>query len=316
MKVLVSGSTGLIGSNVSRRLRNGGHDVVALARRGTKAAGGAGPTSSQSSEAIIFDPRNEHQPESFIEELSSGKFDAFLHLAGDNIADGRWTEEKKRRIRDSRVRLTASFAEALSLSPNKPSVFAVASAVGFYGDRGDETLTESSSAGDGFLAAVCREWEEAAEKARQAGIRTVHLRFGVVLSSQGGALSKMLLPFKLGAGGPIGSGTQYMSWISADDAAAAIEFILMNDNLSGPVNVVSPQPVTNAGFSKALGRALNRPALMPMPALAVKTLFGEMGDECLLASNRVLPEKLMAAKFQYRHQKLDEALAGILSSNS
>ena len=233
--------------------------------------------------------------------------DAVVHLAGESIV-GRWTPEKKDAIRQSRVRGTRILAEAMAQSANPPKTLVCASAIGYYGDRGDEILTESSAPGHDFLAEVCEEWEAAAEPALKKNIRVVFMRLGVVLSSEGGALSKMLTPFRMGVGGVIGNGKQYWSWIGLDDVVGAIQFALETPALRGPVNLVAPVPVTNREFTTALGRVLHRPTIFPLPGFVAKMLLGEMADALLLASARVLPEKLKAAGFVYRHPDLDGAL--------
>ena len=239
-------------------------------------------------------------------------FDAVVHLAGENIAGGRWNEARKQRILESRVKGTQLLAGALAKLKNPPKVFACASAVGFYGDRGDEALDETSAAGQGFLAEVCQAWEAATKPASEAGIRTVNLRFGVILSGSGGALGKMLPPFQLGAGGRIGGGRQWMSWVALDDVIGAIHHALLTDTVAGPVNVVSPTPMTNAEFTKTLGRVLVRPTIFPMPVFAAKLALGEMAEELLLAGQRVLPKRLEAADYRFRFNDLEDALRHVL----
>ena len=239
--------------------------------------------------------------------------DAVVHLAGDNIAEGRWNEGKKRRIRDSRVAMTDALARALAAAPQPPRAFVGASAIGYYGaKRGDELLTEDSPAGDDFLARVCIDWERAADPLRGAGCRVAHMRIGVVLSPDGGALSKMLLPFRLGLGGPQGSGEQYMSWVTIDDVVRGFAHALRDEDLAGPHNLVAPHAVTNREFAKTLGRVLRRPAFMPLPAFAIRLLFGEMGDALLLSSNRVVPAALSARGFAFEHDTLEGALRHLL----
>ena len=243
-------------------------------------------------------------------ELVSG-FDAVVHLAGESIV-GRWTVEKKNRIRDSRVIGTMHLAEALAEAAIKPRVFVCGSAIGYYGNRGDEPLKEGSTAGTGFLSDVCREWEAATHSAVAAGIRTVMIRTGIVLSSKGGALGKMLPPFKMGVGGRIGDGRQWMSWIDVEDMVGAIHHILKTDLLQGPVNMVAPKPVTNAEFTKTLADVLSRPAVFPVPALAVKLLFGEMGETVLLGSQRVEPSQLVASGYPFRFRDLRRSLENVV----
>lgn len=239
-------------------------------------------------------------------------FDAVIHLAGESII-GRWTDAKKRKIRDSRVEGTRNLAEALARAKDRPQVFVCGSAIGYYGNRGDELLNEESGAGSDFLASVCRKWEMATQAAAHAGIRTVQIRTGVVLSSKGGALGKMLTPFKMGVGGNIGDGRQWMSWIDVRDMVGAIHHILKTDLLQGPVNMVAPKPVTNAEFTKTLASVLSRPAILPMPAFAVKLAFGEMGETVLLGSQRVEPERLVASGYPFRFRELRESLQSVLN---
>lgn len=292
MKVAVTGSSGLIGSALVAQLR----DCAKLVRRDPR------PGSNE----IKWDPER-----GLIDRAALEGLDAVVHLAGENIA-GRWDEGKKARIRDSRIKGTALLSDALAGLSQKPKVFVCASAVGYYGDRGDEVLTEESPPGSGFLAEVCRLWEAATEPAAKSGIRVVNLRIGIVLSKDGGALARMLTPFKLGLGGPIGSGRQYMSWIDLDDLIRIISYVMEAESLSGPVNAVAPNPVTNAEFTRALGRALSRPAFLPLPAFAARLAFGQMADELLLASARVRPEKLLSSGFQFNYPDIDSSLRHIL----
>lgn len=297
MKVLVTGASGLVGSALVPLLTAGGHTVARLVR-----------SPPRPSVAEV-----QWNPETGIREIASLEgMDAVVHLAGENIAGGRWTAERKARIRDSRVTGTRTLCETLARLARPPKVLVSASAIGYYGDRGGEVLRETSAPGLGFLPEVCRAWEEATEPAAQKGIRVVLLRIGVVLSPAGGALAKMLFPFKLGAGGIIGSGQQYMSWIGLDDIIGAIHHTLMTDALQGPVNVVAPRPVTNRDFTKTLGRVLGRPTLFPLPAFAARLAFGEMADALLLASTRVEPARLMAANYAFRHPDLEGALRHLL----
>jgi hypothetical protein len=291
MKVLVTGSSGLIGSALVAQLK----DCVKLVRREP-----SHPNETR------WDPER-----AIIDEAALEGLDAVVHLAGENIA-GRWDQEKKAKIRDSRIKGTALLSNALARLSQKPKVFVCASAVGYYGDRGDQILTEASPPGSGFLPEVCRLWEAATEPAAESGIRVVNLRIGIVLSSRGGALARMLTPFKLGLGGPIGSGQQYMSWIDLEDLIRIITHALKAESLCGPVNAVAPNPVTNAEFARALGRALSRPALLPLPAFAARLAFGQMADELLLASARVKPEKLLSSGFQFNYPDIDSSLRHIL----
>ena len=297
MKVLVSGSSGLVGSALVPSLTAGGHSVTRLVR--SKPAPGAAEAYWSPGAGVV-------------EQSALEGLEAVVHLAGENIADQRWTSEKKARIRDSRVHGTRLLAETLAGLPQPPKVLVCASAIGYYGHRGEEVLREDARPGTGFLADVCQEWEAAAEPARQKGIRVVHLRIGVVLSAAGGALAKMLTPFKLGVGGKLGSGRQYMSWVSLDDLVGIIQFALTTDALAGRVNAVSPNPVTNLQFTRTLGRVLGRPTVLPLPAFAARLAFGEMADELLLASTRVEPARLLGAGYAFRHAELESALRHLL----
>ena len=243
-------------------------------------------------------------------ETVSG-FDAVIHLAGESII-GRWTAVKKEKIRESRIAGTSNLAQALANAKVKPRVFISSSAIGYYGDRGDEILKEESPAGTGFLPEVCREWEVATEAAAKAGIRTVQIRTGIVLSTAGGALAKMLTPFKLGLGGIVGSGLQWMSWIDVRDMVGAIQHIVKTDQLRGPVNLVAPTPVRNAEFTKTLASVLSRPAFFPMPAFVVKLVFGEMGETVLLGSQRVEPRQLVASGYPFQFRELQGSLKATL----
>ncbi len=266
---------------------------------------GAAAGRSSDGAQIAWDPATPIAPEAV-----SG-FDAVIHLAGESIF-GRWTAVKKRKIRDSRVAGTLHLASALARAKQKPKVFVCGSAIGYYGNRGDEVLREESAAGVGFLVEVCRQWEEAAAPAAQAGIRTAHLRTGIVLSPKGGALGAMLVPFKLGLGGRTGDGRQWMSWIDVGDMVGGIQHIFKNELLRGPVNMVAPAPVRNAEFAKTLARVLKRPAIFPMPAFVAKLAFGEMGEELLLGSQKVEPGKLMASGYLFRYRALRASLEGLL----
>jgi uncharacterized protein len=296
LRILVSGVSGPIGAALLPSLRTSGWSVVRLVRG---AAAGNGQ--------ISWDPAKPLAPEAV-----SG-FDAVIHLAGESIF-GRWTAAKKVKIRESRVQGTLNLASALALAEGKPDVFVCGSAIGYYGNRGDELLSEESGPGAGFLAQVCQEWEEATMPAVQADIRTAHLRTGIVLSPKGGALGAMLLPFKMGLGGRVGDGRQWMSWIDVQDMVGAIHHILKNDLLQGPVNMVAPKPVKNEEFVKTLASALSRPAILPMPAFAVKAVFGEMGEELLLASQKVEPGKLISSGYPFRHRELSQSLQHLLQA--
>jgi uncharacterized protein (TIGR01777 family) len=241
-------------------------------------------------------------------------FDAVVHLAGESIAEGRWTDEKKKRIRESRVKGTRLLGDALANLTKPPKVMISASAIGYYGDRGDEVLTESSAPGKGFLSDVCLEWEKATALATEKGIRVVNTRFGIILDQNGGALAKMLPPFRMGIGGRIGSGKQWMSWIALDDVVGGIKFALANEAVSGPVNFVAPNPVTNSEFTKTLGKALSRPTIFPIPAFGVRLVFGEMADALLLSSQRVEPSRLQEIGYQFQYQHLDRALNHVLGA--
>lgn len=255
-----------------------------------------------------------HPNQDEIDPAKLNGYDAVINLAGENVAEGRWTDEKKRRIRDSRVHGTHLLSEAIAKAPNKPQVFLCASATGIYGDRENEIIDERSESGGGFLAGVCREWEKATEPASKVGVRVVNLRFGPVLARQGGMMEKMLTPFKMGLGGKIGSGKQYISWVAIDDAVNAMLLALKETAIHGPVNIVSPNPVTNEEFTKALGDVLSRPTVMAMPAFAVRLAFGEMADEMLLVSQRVVPKKLNAAGFHFQYPELEATLRTYLES--
>lgn len=295
MKVLVSGATGLIGSALTRELSGGGHRVLRLTR------------SPRSSEDVAWDLEAGTIDASRLEEI-----DAVVHLAGESIAEGRWTPEKKRRIRESRERGTRLLAETVAGMEERPRVMVSASAIGYYGSRGNELLTEESAPGVDFLAEVCKVWEAAADPAREAGIRVVHPRFGIVLSPKGGALGTTLPIFKLGGGGRIGSGGQWWSWVALDDVVGAIVYALTDDSVEGPVNVGSPNPLTNAEYTKVLGDVLNRPTFVPLPAPAARIALGEVADALLLASQRVKPAKLEATGYQFRYPELEGALRHLL----
>lgn len=297
MNVLVSGSTGLVGSAVVEALTAEGHRVTRLVR--TEAA----PETA----AIAWDPAAKRLPTPALEGL-----DAVVHLAGENIAKGRWNAAKKAAIRDSRVQGTRVLCEALSQLVEAPKVLVMASAIGYYGSRGDRVMREDSRPGTDFLADVCRDWEAATQAAQARGIRVVQLRIGVVMAREGGALHKMLTPFKLGGGGAMGSGSQYVSWVALDDVVGIVMHALSDASLEGPVNAVAPNPVTNRELTKTLGRVLKRPTKAWMPAPVVQAMFGEMGDALLLSSTRVEPARLAASDYTFRHPELEGALRHIL----
>ncbi len=289
MKCLVSGSTGLIGSSLVPHLQKTGHDVKRLVRK-----------IASSQDEISWDP------ETSVDASKLEGFDAVIHLAGESII-GRWNEEKKAAIRNSRVQGTLTLVNALSLLKTPPRIFISASAIGYYGDRGNEWLPEESTPGTGFLPEVCQQWEQSAASIGEKGTRVAFCRFGIVLSSQGGALKQMLTPFKIGVGGKVGSGNQYYSWISIDDVVEGIHHVLLNDSIQGPVNFVTPNPVTNSEFTRILAKVLKRPAIFPMPTFAAKKAFGEMADALLLASARVDPAKLLSSKYPYQYPELEGA---------
>ena len=292
MKILLSGSHGLVGTALIKSLEPEGHEIFRLVRH------------APGSRSEI-----EWSPDRYSIALARIEgFDAVVHLAGESIAEGRWSDEKKKRIRESRVKGTKLLGDALANLSSPPRTLISASAIGYYGDRGDEVLTEGSAAGDGFLPEVCVEWEKATALATEKGIRVVNTRFGVILDANGGALAKMLPPFRMGIGGRLGSGKQWMSWIALDDVVSGIKFALTNETLSGPVNFVAPNPVTNSEFTKTLGKALSRPTLFPIPAFGIRLAFGEMGEALLLSSSRVEPASLRKAGYQFEYPKLDEAL--------
>lgn len=292
LRFVVTGASGLVGSALTEHLTRQGHRVDRLVRR--PAAPGA--------KEIGWDPAK-----GTIDREALEGADAVVHLAGESVAVA-WTAERKRAIRDSRVAGTGLLASALADLRRPPRVLVSASAIGYYGDRGEKTVTEDSPPGTGFLAETARAWEAAAEPALEAGVRVVHPRIGMVLSARGGALAKMLTPFRLGVGGVVGTGRQQMSWIALADLVAVLEHLALTDELSGPVNAVAPHPVTNREFTATLGRVLSRPTVLPLPAFAVRLVFGEMGQALLLDGARVLPARLEASGFRFRYPRLEEAL--------
>jgi uncharacterized protein (TIGR01777 family) len=292
MRVLITGPTGLIGTALQKRFKEKGWELLLATRH---------------------EPKNDNEirwsaEDGFAETERLEGIDAAVHLAGESVNGLRWTDEKKKAIRDSRVVGTRNLVEALGKLKQRPSVLVCASAIGFYGERGDEDVTESSAAGTTFLSEVCKEWEGEARRAEDAGIRTVLLRTGIVLSKDGGALGTMLLPFKLGVGGVVGSGKQWMSWISLDDHVRVIEFTIEHENIRGAVNSVSPHPVTNEEFTKTMGDVLYRPTFLPLPEFVVSMALGEMGDELLLTSTKVVPKRLEDAGFTFEYPDLKPAL--------
>ncbi len=297
MIVAVTGAGGLIGSALVSSLRADGHRVVPLVRRAPRPG----------EDALGWDPSS-----GAITPAGSAVADAVVHLAGESVVGLRWTAQKKRRIRESRVTATSRLVQALTRLAKPPAVLVCASGIGYYGSRGDGVLTEDSRAGTGFMADLARDWEAATAAAMARGIRVVNLRIGVVLSAKGGALAAMLTPFRLGLGGIVGSGAQWMSWIALDDVIGAIRLALETDGLRGPVNAVAPTPVTNAEFTRTLGRVLGRPTFVPLPALAARLALGEMADELLLTSQRVLPARLEASRYPFRHPSLEGALRAAL----
>lgn len=302
MKVLISGSSGLIGSTVWRSLEAAGHQCIALSRRDLP-----------QKKTIQWDSdRGEIDREAL---AAAGPLDVVIHLAGENIAENQWDAAVKRRIRDSRVVGTYTLAAALSELPEPPNTLISASAVGYYGNRQDEDLSEASPPGDDFLATTARDWEAATGPLEGAGTRVALVRIGIVLSPRGATLLKLLPIFRAGVGGPLGSGRQWMSWISLTDTVGAIEYLMSNGGLQGPFNLTAPEPVTNAEFARALGKAVHRPALIPAPAVALRLLLGrEKADALLLSGQRVLPRRLQEAGFVFRHPTLAEALQAELSA--
>jgi uncharacterized protein (TIGR01777 family) len=294
MRILVSGASGFVGGAVRDELSSRGDTVERLVR-------------DDSGKGVRWDPASG----TFDASAANGA-DAVVHLAGENVAAGRWSPERKRSIYDSRVVGTRLLAAGLATCSRRPKVIVAASAIGFYGDRGDAEQTESSPSGNGFLAEVSRDWEAALQPARDAGIRVVHLRFGLVLSPNGGALARMLPPFRLGLGGRMGDGRQWISWMTLHDLVRVIELAVDDSSLAGPVNAVSPTPVRNADFTEALAAAVARPALLPVPAFVLRFALGEMADETLLASTRAIPKILIDRGFRFDHPSLESALGDLL----
>lgn len=294
--MLITGASGLIGKALQASMAGSDDDLLLASRK-------AGDNDDRIQWTV---------EEGFTETDRLEGLDAVIHLAGENISGLRWTDEKKKAIRDSRVIGTRNVVEAISKLKVKPKVLVTSSAIGYYGERGDEEVTESSMPGDDFLAEVAKAWETESRRAEDAGVRTVLLRTGIVLSKNGGALGTMLLPFKLGVGGVIGSGRQWMSWISIDDHVRVIRHVIENESIRGAVNSVAPGPVTNEQFTKILGEVLYRPTILPLPSFAVSMLFGEMGDALLLSSTRVVPKRLLDSGFEFKYPDLKSALEHIL----
>lgn len=303
MRILISGATGLVGSALTGHACDLGDEPLRLARPtlSNRDRTVGGPQTS-----ILWDPA--------AGTLDSGAegADAIVHLAGASIGEGRWTEARKRVLRESRVEATRQLVNALRKLRRPPRVFVAASAVGFYGDRGDEILSETACAGGDFLAALTRDWEAESGAAGGFGARVVLLRFGVILARRGGALPRMVFPFRIGAGGPIGSGKQWMSWIALEDAVSIIYFALRNDSMRGPVNAVAPSPVRNADFGQVLGRVLHRPAFVRTPSFVLRLALGEMADALLLSSQRAIPERLGRLGYKFMYPELTPALDSVL----
>ena len=297
MTVLISGASGLVGTAAADALRKDGHIVAQLVRPGGMARAGD----------VRWDPASGTADLAAMEGV-----DAVICLSGASVGEGRWTAERKKVLRSSRVDLTRALVDSLGRLKQKPRVFVAASAVGYYGNRGAEILTESSAAGNDFIAQLARDWETESMRAESAGMRTVILRFAVILSAKGGALARMVLPFKLGAGGRLGSGRQWMSWVVLEDVMEIVRAAISDERMRGPVNVAAPGPVQNVEFTRVLARVLHRPAIFPAPAFALRIALGEMADGLLLASQRVIPEKLRAAGYKFRFENLEGALRVIL----
>ena len=294
--VAITGASGMVGTALGTTLRESGHRSLSITRK------------ASSSESILWDPATGLKDPSQLHGI-----DTVVHLAGENIAAGRWTAALKDRIRRSRIEGTRSLVKSIANVQQRPKTLVCASAIGYYGERGDTILDEDAGAGTGFLADVCRDWEHEAHAASELGLRVVTVRIGVVLSPKGGALAKMLLPFKLGVGGIIGSGKQYWSWIGLHDLVRIIEFCVENESVNGPVNGVSPNPMTNYDFTKGVGQALHRPTIFPMPAFVAKLALGEMANDLLLSSTRVVPKKLQAHGFKFDYPELVGCLEHELS---
>jgi uncharacterized protein (TIGR01777 family) len=300
MKVLLTGGSGLIGSHLSPFLEQQGYEVYNLVRNKNRT----------DNSHYLWAPEN-----GILEKRSVENFQVVIHLAGENISSGRWSKNQKNKILSSRINSTRLLTDKIREIGNPPDVFICASAIGYYGDRGTEVLTENSEPGEGFLADVVKKWEQIASSIHYLGHRTVFLRTGVVLSKRGGALKKTLLPFKLGLGAILGSGQQYVSWISLSDLIHIINYIIQNKTISGAINAVSPQPITNRQYSKALGKALARPVILKTPSILLKIVLGEMANALLLSSSRVLPEKLTNSGYQFIHPTIDQAFEAIFKED-
>jgi len=315
VRILLGGGSGLIGGALAPHLETAGHSVTRLVRvaSGAAARAAADRANPGGSETLPWDPDR-----GLLDPGAIRGFDAVVHLGGVTIASGRWTVARKQNIVESRTRSTLLLAERIAALPSgkRPGVLVVASATGYYGDRGESVLTEESEAGEGFLSDVCRAWEEAASPAARAGTRVAHPRIGMVLSRHGGALAAMLPPFRLGLGGPIGNGRQWWPWIGLHDLVRVLERLIVDESLSGAVNAVAPGPVTSAGFARSLGRVLRRPAVLPLPAFVLRLLLGEMSGPLLLASTRAVPRRLTNAGFSFRHPELDGALTAAMAGGA
>ena len=299
MKIIISGATGLVGAALVRTLRNEGHNVARLVRAGNTTMGD-----------IQWNPGV-----ATVDLAPLEGADAFVNLNGASIGGGRWTPERKDLLRSSRVNTTRFLVDTFSRLTQKPRAFLSASAIGFYGSRGDEVLTEASTSGTDFLSELSREWEQEAQRAESLGIRTAILRFGIILSSRGGALPRMLTPFKMGVGGRLGNAKQWMSWIALDDVVGIIHWAIANSQVKGPVNVVAPNPVQNSELTRVLAKVLHRPAIFPAPTFALRLMLGEMAEALLLGSQRVRPEKLLNSNYKFRFEHLEPALCAALAKN-
>ena len=295
-KILVAGSSGLIGTALVSSLQSDGHEVCRLVRRPVKAAN-----------EIHWDPES-----GLLEGNALEGFDVIIHLGGEGIGDKRWSKSRKEKILTSRVVSSKLLSEKIAILDSKPEVFILANAIGWYGSRGEEELTEESKKGEGFLSEVCLEWESSAEAVQDSGVRTIYLRSGIVLSSSGGVLAKMLPPFKLGIGGKMGSGKQWMSWISLDDEVGAITHLMNNKKCNGAYNLTAPEPVTNYEFTKTLGRTLKRPSILPLPGFMLRILFGSRAISLMIEGQKVLPKRLQESGYIFNHSTLAEALSDLL----